>query len=183
MIDELVKKYIQKAKECGLKFLSWNIWDRRSARSLAQQTAMFGIQHEWLFVFGKEKKDLKKTIPTKKPGDRHTSGRREASGKMVYRQHTTDYFKQLSTIFSSEVASDNRTGHPAVFPVSLPTEYIKAMTDNGMIICDPFGGSGATLIACEKTNRKCYIMDNEPKYIDVTIERWEKFTDKKAIKL
>jgi len=48
-------------------------------------------------------------------------------------------------------------------------------------ILDLFGGSGSTLIACEKTNRNCYMMEISEKYCDVIIKRWEKFTGKKAI--
>ena len=48
---------------------------------------------------------------------------------------------------------------------------------------DLFGGSGSTLIACEQLNRKCYMCELDPKYIDVIIARWEKFTGEKAVKL
>lgn len=48
---------------------------------------------------------------------------------------------------------------------------------------DGFGGSGSTLIACEQLNRNCYMMELDPKYVDVIIQRWENFTGKKAIKL
>ncbi len=49
-------------------------------------------------------------------------------------------------------------------------------------ILDPFLGSGSTLIAAEKTNRKCYGMELDPKYCDVIVKRWEDFTGKKASK-
>ena len=48
-------------------------------------------------------------------------------------------------------------------------------------ILDVFGGSGSTLIACEQTNRNCYAMELEPKWVDVIIQRWENFTGEKAI--
>ena len=48
------------------------------------------------------------------------------------------------------------------------------------IIFDSFLGSGSTLIACEKTNRKCYAIELDPKYCDVIVKRWENFTGKKA---
>ena len=51
------------------------------------------------------------------------------------------------------------------------------------IVYDGFGGSGSTLIACEQLGRKCYMMELDPHYIDVIIQRWENFTGKKAIKL
>ena len=50
------------------------------------------------------------------------------------------------------------------------------------IVLDLFGGSGSTLIACEQLNRKCSMMEIDPKYCDVIIERWENITNKKAIK-
>ena len=43
-----------------------------------------------------------------------------------------------------------------------------------------FGGSGSTLIACERTDRRCYMMELEPHYCDVIVNRWEQFTGKKA---
>ncbi|MHA1304884.1 MAG: DNA methyltransferase [Candidatus Heimdallarchaeaceae archaeon] len=43
-----------------------------------------------------------------------------------------------------------------------------------------FGGSGSTLIACEKLNRKCYMMEIDPHYCDVIVKRWEDYTGKKA---
>ncbi len=55
--------------------------------------------------------------------------------------------------------------------------------DNANVILDPFGGSGSTLIACEQLNRKCYMIELDPKYCDVIIKRWENLTNKKAIKL
>ena len=47
---------------------------------------------------------------------------------------------------------------------------------------DVFGGSGTTLIACEQMNRTCYMMELDPKYVDVIIHRWETYTKEKAVK-
>ena len=49
------------------------------------------------------------------------------------------------------------------------------------IVLDSFGGSGSTLIACEKTGREARLMELDPKYCDVIIKRWQEFTGKKAI--
>ena len=54
---------------------------------------------------------------------------------------------------------------------------------NDFVILDVFGGSGSTLIACEQLNRKCYMMEISPIFCDVIIDRWEKFTGKKAEKI
>jgi DNA modification methylase len=59
----------------------------------------------------------------------------------------------------------------------------KAITNSskgGDIIADFFGGSGSTLIACEKLNRSARVMELDPKYCDVIVQRWEEFTGKKA---
>ena len=51
----------------------------------------------------------------------------------------------------------------------------------GQSVYDPFGGSGTTLIACEKSDRNCYMMELSPAYVDIIINRWEKETGKEAI--
>lgn len=70
--------------------------------------------------------------------------------------------------------------HPTMKPIKLIARLIKNSSKENEIILDLFGGSGSTLIACEQLNRKCFIMEYEPKYADVIIERWEAFTGKKA---
>ena len=69
--------------------------------------------------------------------------------------------------------------HPTMKPVPV-MEWCIDMTEG--TILDPFLGSGSTLIAAEKTNRKCYGMELDPKYCDVIVKRWEDFTGKKASK-
>lgn len=68
--------------------------------------------------------------------------------------------------------------HPTQKPVGL-FEMILNDYDPKSVI-DVFGGSGSTLIACEKTNRKCFMMELDPHYIDIIIARWENFTGQKA---
>ena len=53
-------------------------------------------------------------------------------------------------------------------------------SEQGDIVLDLFGGSGSTLLACEQTGRKCFMMELDPHYIDVIIKRWENFTGQKA---
>lgn len=79
----------------------------------------------------------------------------------------------------SNTNSQQKT-HKACFPVELPEKAISLVKKKTGIVFEPFGGSGSTLIACEKTNRKCFIMELDPHYVDVIIARWENFTGKKA---
>jgi len=71
--------------------------------------------------------------------------------------------------------------HPIMKPVALIEIHLQNSSDIGDIVVDPFGGSGSTLIACEKLNRRCFGMEIDPIYCDVIIKRWEEFTGKKAV--
>lgn len=73
--------------------------------------------------------------------------------------------------------------HPTQKPVELPERAILNSSKENDIVLDLFGGSGSTLIAAEKLNRKCFMMELDPQYIGVIIERWEKFTGKEAVRL
>jgi len=73
--------------------------------------------------------------------------------------------------------------HPTVKPQELLAPLIRNSSRPGESVIDPFGGSGSTLIACEQLGRKAYLCEIEPKYIDVTIQRWETLTGKKARKV
>ena len=71
-------------------------------------------------------------------------------------------------------------GHATPKPIALCGRAIKSSSREGEIVLDVFGGSGSTLIACEQLNRKCYMCELDPHYVDVIIERWENFTGQKA---
>ena len=73
--------------------------------------------------------------------------------------------------------------HPTMKPIALIANAILNSTKENANVLDVFGGSGSTLMACEETNRKCFMMELDPRYVDVIIERWEKYTGKKAVKL
>lgn len=70
--------------------------------------------------------------------------------------------------------------HPTQKPVGLFIQILQDFTGNNELILDLYGGSGSTMIACEKLNRKCYMMEIDPAYCDVIVTRWEQFSGKKA---
>jgi DNA modification methylase len=70
--------------------------------------------------------------------------------------------------------------HPTMKPVELVERAINNSSKTRDIVIDLFGGSGTTLIACEKTNRQARLMEMDPKYVDVIVKRWEDFTGQKA---
>ncbi|HZJ93714.1 MAG TPA: site-specific DNA-methyltransferase, partial [Thiopseudomonas sp.] len=71
--------------------------------------------------------------------------------------------------------------HPTQKPVELPERVINNSSKKGDFVLDLFGGSGSTLIACEKTGRHARLMELDPKYVDVIIKRWQDFTGKQAV--
>jgi DNA modification methylase len=71
--------------------------------------------------------------------------------------------------------------HPTQKPVELIERALKNSSKGGDLVLDVFGGSGSTLIACEKTGRRARLMDLDPKYVDVIVKRWQDYTGRKAI--
>ena len=72
-------------------------------------------------------------------------------------------------------------GHATPKPIALCSRAIKSSSRENEVVLDVFGGSGSTLIACEQLNRNAYLMELEPKWVDVIINRWEQFTGEKAV--
>ncbi len=72
--------------------------------------------------------------------------------------------------------------HPTMKPVELVERALRNSSRPGAVVLDPFGGSGTTLIAAEKSGRVARVMELDPKYADVIVRRWEDFTGKKAIR-
>jgi len=94
-------------------------------------------------------------------------------------QMRSDWLLPICTGAERLKDKNGRKVHPTQKPVALAEwsfDYFKEVNT----VLDLFGGSGSTLIACEKTNRYCYMMEFEPHYCDVIVKRWEDFTGKKA---
>ena len=90
--------------------------------------------------------------------------------------NTGSFHGNVSNFIETNSASgenENAKIHNATFPISFVTHFVKNFSQNGVI--DLFGGSGSTLIACEQTNRICYMMELDPKYCDVIRKRYAKF--------
>lgn len=87
---------------------------------------------------------------------------------------TNDFRGDVSNVYQSHIQSGNEYSkiHSATFPVEFAGHFIKNFTNKGDSVLDLFGGSGSTLIACEQLNRKCYMCELEPRYIDVIIQRY-----------
>ena len=165
--------YIETAHDAGLKLLSWNVWDQLQVGSVGKLTAMFPIEHEFIFVFGEQPIDLVPTVPNKDAGivDRHVSDRQPDGSVRKKKAIKIRDKREIGTVarIRPQLARDVG-GHPAMFPVELPVMYLEAMPA-GMNVYDPFLGSGTTMVAAEQTGRVCYGMEIEPKYVAVALQR------------
>ena len=100
-------------------------------------------------------------------------GWKEGSGRVRVKD------RKQTTLWKCD-RTDEAKVHPTMKPVELCQRAIENSSDVNGVVLDLFGGSGSTLIACEKTNRDCRMMELDPKYCDVIVKRWCEFTGKDA---
>jgi DNA modification methylase len=88
--------------------------------------------------------------------------------------------KAQSDVWSLSRGATGKYVHPTQKPVELIEQALNNSSKGGDTVLDVFGGSGSTLIACEKTGRHARLMELDPKYVDVIVRRWQEFTGKQA---
>lgn len=116
---------------------------------------------------------------TMSQGDYHSQnepclyGWKEGSGRVRVKD------RKQTTIWKCD-RTDEAKVHPTMKPVELCQRAVENSSEVNGIVLDLFGGSGSTLIACEKTARDCRMMELDPKYCDVIIKRWQDFTGQEA---
>lgn len=126
--------------------------------------SLYRSRHELVFVFKKEGAKHINNIQLGKHGR--------------YRTNVWEY-PGVNSFGSGRM--DELAMHPTVKPQALVADAIKDCSTRGGIVLDPFGGSGTTLVAAEKTSRKARLIELDPLYCDVIIRRWQKMTGKDAI--
>ena len=85
-----------------------------------------------------------------------------------------------------KAADEKSSGQGVIFgtkPIEILIPYIKVLTKRGDLIVEPFGGSGSSLIASIKMNRRCYLMEKCPTYVEIILRRWSKETGKTPVKI
>lgn len=154
-------------KESGLRFMELIVWDKGHGMPIVSKD-MLTRQYEDILMLGDDKSisndmELYYLGTTEKRGYFN-----KKKGKGI-----TNYWR----IGTGNTQLEN---HKACFPVELPARAIELTTKEDEIVVDCFGGSGTTLIAAEQLNRRCYMMELDPKYCDVIVKRWETLTGQKA---
>lgn len=141
------------------KLIDVMVWDKEHA---PPQMAARVLNSVWEFIF----------IFT----DEHEPKRSIKTGKSF--RGTLDNIFRMNPVGKKDPLAK---GHGGVFPVAFAEHFATNFAENSVL--DLFGGSGSTLIACEKTNRRCFMMELDPHYCDVILARWEKYTGQLAERL
>ena len=136
------------------------IWNKNNAG----MGSLYRSKHELVFVF--------------KNGSAPHINNVELGKHGRYRTNVWDYPGQSSLHGQRD---KELAMHPTVKPLAMVSDAILDCSHRGGLVLDPFGGSGTTLIAAEKTGRQARLMEIEPRYVDVTIRRWQEQTGKEAI--
>jgi DNA modification methylase len=108
-------------------------------------------------------------------GDTNAAKRQGVMGAVAPNE-LTDGLAYPSTRLPTFAGTHQATGHSAAFPVGLPEFFVKAYTDEGDTVYDPFMGSGSTMLAAHNQHRIAYGMEISPAYCDIICKRWEQAT-------
>ena len=157
-----IEEMMTACRKNKLDFKNLCVW----AKDNGGMGSLYRSQHELVFVF---KKGTAKHVNNVELG---THGR--------YRTNVWQY-PGVNSFGGKRM--DELKLHPTVKPVAMVADAMLDCSNQGNIILDPFGGSGTTLIAAEKTKRHAYLIELDPLYCDVILRRWEEMTGQKASKI
>ncbi len=161
--------------ECGLLLNDTMIWEKTNPMPQVKQPR-YNQCFEYMFIFskGKPKTFNPIMVPCKCAGQNYDSTAKNMDGesgrhKLTYNVNSE---KVDNNIWKIAVAQ-NKTEHPAVFPLELPLRHIKSWTNEGDIVLDPFVGSGTTCIAAKMLNRRYIGIDTDERYCELARKRIE----------
>ena len=167
----------------GWRRFGWYVWDQGPGLP-GDWRGRLAPSFEFVFHFNRSNRKPNKTVPCKFAGqDIHlradgssTALRGKDGGALAWsHEHQPTQAMRIPDSVIRVMRHKGKLGrgidHPAVFPVALPTFVIEVYSDAGEMVYEPFGGSGSTLIACERTGRVCRAVEIAAEYVDVAIER------------
>jgi DNA modification methylase len=175
--------WIEFMRSAGWKRFGLYVWDQ-GAGMPGDWNGRFAPSFEMIFHFCKNTKKPEKTKESKHAGQiKGGKGQRGKDGKVKEYSHVgmaIQSHKIADSVIrvNRQAAQERGVNHPAMFPVQLVDEIFDAWPDG--IAFEPFCGSGTTIISSEKKMRPCFAMELDPKYCAIILDRWQKFTGKKA---
>ena len=156
-----IPELIGAAQSAALDMVNLAVWTKANAG----MGGLYRSQHELIFVF--------------KLG----SGRHRNNVQLgAYGRHRSNAWPYASGPGFGRAGEEGRLSalHPTVKPTQMVADAILDVTRRGDIVLDPFLGSGTTLLACERTGRRCHGLELDPLYCDVIVRRWQAYTGAQA---
>jgi DNA modification methylase len=168
----------------GWRRFAWYVWDQGPGMP-GDWAGRLAPSFEFVFHFNRQSRKPNKTVPCKHAGQESHLRADGSSTAMRAKDGTVN-----SWTAAGQPTQDNRIpdsvirimrhkgkigqgiDHPAVFPVALPEFVIEAYSDAGAIVFEPFGGSGSTMLAAQRTGRRCRSVEIAPEYVDVAVQRF-----------
>jgi DNA modification methylase len=155
-----MEEILAAARAAPLNLINLCVWVKRNGGL----GSFYKSRHELVFVFKNGKLAHQNNIQLGRFGRNRTN---------VWNYAGHDSFARRGSRRSTEL-------HPTVKPILLVSDAILDSTQRGDIVLDPFLGSGTTLLAAERTARRCYGIEIDPLYVDTAIERWQRMTGRRA---
>ncbi len=172
-------------RQQGWRRFAWYVWDQGPGMP-GDWNGRLAPSFEFIFHFNREARRPNKIVPCKHAGedshlraDGSSTAMRRKDGEVGGWSHAgeptqdTRIPDSIIRIMRHKGRIGQDIDHPAVFPVALPDFVIKAYTDEGDIVFEPFGGSGTTMLAAQRAGRICRSVEIAPDYVDVAIKRFQ----------
>ena len=166
----------------GWRRFAWYVWDQGPGMP-GDWNGRLAPSFEFLFHFNRESHRPNKIIPCKTAGQhshqQSEQGMRRKDGTIGCWSHvgkeTQDHRIPDAVIRITRQCGRIGEGidHPAVFPIALPVHIQEAYSKPGDIVLEPFNGSGTSLLAAQKTGRRCRAIEMAPEYVDVALRRFQ----------
>lgn len=186
---ETIRSYL----EAEIKKTGWNAKDIKAITNSHMYGHWF-TKSQWTFINQKNYEQLREASLQKaflKPYEElrkeYLQAKRIFDGEVMStyydsRAYFDNSHEAMTDVWQYErVKGEDRFGHATPKPIAMMERIMKSSSQKNDLIIEPFGGSGSTLIAAEKTNRICYLMECEPIWVDVIIKRWQQLTGKDAV--
>lgn len=176
--------WLQWMQATGWRRFAWYVWDQGPGMP-GDWNGRLAPSFEFIFHFNRETRRPNKIVPCKHAGqeshlraDGSSTAMRRKDGEVGGWSHAgqptqdTRIPDSVVRIMRHKGTIGDGIDHPAVFPVALPEHIILAYADAGDIVFEPFAGSGTSLLAAERTGRRCRAVEIAPEYVDVAIRRF-----------
>ena len=169
----------------GWRRFAWYVWDQGPGMP-GDWAGRLAPSFEFVFHFNRQSRTPNKCVPCKHAGqeshlraDGSSTAMRSKAGEVESWAHKgqptqdTKIPDSVIRIMRHKGKIGQGIDHPAVFPVALPEFVIEAYSDAGAIVFEPFGGSGSTMLAAQRTGRRCRSAEIAPQYVDVAVRRFQ----------